>query len=118
MPSVMLLTIDQLCGSRLNYKFVHASIRVTCLVGIAIVFVVALAGRFDRVLEQITIYLFWGLPLAVLSVAIVESFWFRRTEREQRALALDWLFVLLYLITWAVEMVRVILAGLLTSLWV
>jgi ABC-type dipeptide/oligopeptide/nickel transport system permease subunit len=115
---VILLPFDEICGSRLNYKLAHASIRVACLVGIAVVFVVTFAGRFDRVLEQFTIYLFLGLPLIVLSVAIFESVWFRRTEPEQRAVAIDWLFVVAYLVVWAFEMVRVILAGLMVSLWV
>jgi hypothetical protein len=70
---VMLLPFDEIYGSHLNYKLVHPSIRVTCLVGIAVVFVVEFAGRFDPVLEQITFYLFLGLPLAVLSLCVFES---------------------------------------------
>jgi len=63
--------------------------------------------------------------LLVLGVAphcsfgcIFESVWFRRMEHEQRAVAIDWLFVVAYLVVWAFEMVRVILAGLMASLWV
>jgi hypothetical protein len=35
--------------------------------------------------------LFLGLPIVVLSIAVFESVWFRRTEREHRAVAIDWL---------------------------
>ncbi len=105
----MLLPYDEICGSRLNYKLVHASIRVATLAGIALVFVVAFAGRFNRVLEELTDYLFFGLPIAVLFVAVFESFWFRRTEPETRAVAVDWLFVLVFLVVWAFEMVRILL---------
>jgi hypothetical protein len=115
---VMLLPFDEICGSRLNYRLVHASIRVACLVGIAVCFVVAFAGRFDPVLEEIVFCLFFGLPLAVVSVAVFESVWFRRTEREQRAVAIDWLLLIVYLVVWAVEMVRVILTGIMVRMWV
>jgi len=115
----MLLSFDEVCGSRLNYKLVHASIRVACLVGLAVVFVVAFAsGRFDPVLEQITLYLFLGLPIVVLSIGVFESVWFRRTEREHRAVAIDWLLVLAYLVVWAFEMVRVIVTGIMVRMWV
>ena len=106
----MLLPYHELCGSRLNYKLVHASIRVASLAGIAVVFVVALAGRFNPVLEQLTIYSFFGLPIAVLVFAVFESFWFVRAKLETRAVAIDWFFVLAFLVIWAFEMVR----GLLT----
>jgi hypothetical protein len=106
---VMFLPYQELCGSRLNYKLVHASIRVATLVGIALVFVVAFAGRFNPPLEQLTVYFFFGLPIAVLFIAVFESFWFRRTEHETRAVAVDWLFVLALLVVWAFEMVRILL---------
>jgi hypothetical protein len=114
----MLLPFDELCGSQLNYKFVHASIRVGCLVGLAVVFVVAFAGRFDPLLEQLTLYLFLGLPVVVLSLGVFESIWFRRTEREHRAVAIDWLLVLAYLVVWAFEMLQVILTGIMVRMWV
>jgi hypothetical protein len=114
----MLLPLDEICGSRLNYKLVHASIRVACLVGLAVVFVVAFAGRLDPLLEQIIFYLFLGLPIAVLSIGVFESIWFRRTEREHRAVAIDWLLALTYLVVWAFEMVRVIVTGIMVRMWV
>ncbi len=114
----MLLPFDEICGSQRNYKLVHASLRVACVVGLAVVFAVAFAGRFDPVLEQITFYLFLGLPLVVLSMGIFESVWFRRTEREHRAVAIDWLLVLAYLLVWAFEMVRVIVTGIMVRMWV
>src|SRR5712664_511137 len=56
---VMLLPFDQLCGSRLNYKLVHAFVRLASLGGIALVFVVVFAGRLSSAaLETLTVYLF------------------------------------------------------------
>jgi hypothetical protein len=114
----MLLPFDEICGSRLNYKLVHASIRVACLIGLAVVFVVAFAGRLDPVLEQIIFYLFLGLPIAVLSIGVFESVWFRRTASEHRAVAIDWILVLAYLVVWAVEMVNVIVTGIMVRMWI
>jgi len=105
----MLLPYHELCGSRLNYKLVHASIRIASLVGIVVVLVVALAGRFNPLLEQLNIYSFFGLPIAVLLSAVFESFWFGRTKPETRAVALDWFFVLAFLVVWAFAMARLLL---------
>jgi hypothetical protein len=105
----MLLPFDQLCGSRLNYKLVHASIRLACLVGIGVVFVVMYAGRFNPVLEQLTILSFFGLPVAVLSSAVFESVWFGRTKLDIPAVAIDWFFVLAFLLVWAYEMLYLLM---------
>jgi hypothetical protein len=110
LATVMLLPFDQVCGSRLNYKLVHASIRIACLVGIAVVLVIALVHhRFNPVLEQLTVVAFFGLPVAVLSTAVFESVWFGRTKLDIPALAIDWFFVLAFLLVWAYEMLYLLM---------
>jgi hypothetical protein len=103
---VMLLPIEQLCGSRLNYKLFHGFVRLTCSLSIALVFLnIYLSHKFVSVLpnsglEDLDIHWFFISPLVVLSMVVFESLWLRRTEPEMRSLAIDWLFVLAYLCVW------------------
>ncbi len=104
---VMLLSLEQICGSRLNYKLFHGFVRLTCSLSIALVFILVWSPHFADVwlrntrLEGLAIqwFLFYS-PITTVSLCIFESFWLRRTEIEMRALALDWLFVVVYLIVW------------------
>jgi hypothetical protein len=103
--SVMLLPLEQFCGSRFDYKLLHAFVRLTCLVTAAFIIMIFNAQHLTNVILQndrvadVTVqwFLYYSVPV-ILSVAVFESFWLRRTEREFRPLAIDWFFVLGYLI--------------------
>jgi hypothetical protein len=115
----MSLPLEQFCGSRLNYKVLHAALRLVSLSTIGLCFIIALSGRIKPpALETVIAYAFLCSPVALISVVVFESFWFVKTRNEQRALAIDWFFVIAALVAWGIEMVRIILEGILVSLWV
>jgi hypothetical protein len=115
----MLLPLEQFCGSRLNYRVLHVALRMVSLSTIALCFVIALSGRIKPpALETVIAMLFFCSPVVLISVVVFESFWFVKSRNEHRALAIDWFFVIAALVAWAIEMVRIILEGILVSLWV
>ena len=109
MAGVMSLTFEQLCGSRLNYKLLHAAIRIASLITIALTFVIMLSGRVEQfALQNLVIYPLLCSPIVIISVVIFESFRLRRNQVEHRAVAIDWLFVILSLTVWCVEVFRIL----------
>ena len=112
----MLLPLEQFCGSRFNYKLVHAFLRLTCLLTAAFIIMIFNAPHaLDLFLRNGIVadfsfrwFLYYSVPV-ILSVVIFESFWFRRTKPELRPLAIDWFFVLGYLVVWGFGVVEAIL---------
>jgi hypothetical protein len=102
----MFLPLEQLCGSRLKYKLVHAVVRVASLVSILLIFIISMGMLSNAGFENLIVFWFWYWPIAVVSVVVFESFWLGRSELEMRALAIDWLFALAYLAVWCFEIVK------------
>ena len=100
---------EQLSGSRLNYTRLHAALRIASLITISLTFVIILSGRAEKLaFRSFGIYLLLCLPIAIVTVVIVESFQLRRDHSEHRAVAIDWLFVIASLAVWCVEMFRIL----------
>jgi hypothetical protein len=111
----MLLPFEQLCGSRLDYKIVHAFVRLTCVVSAVLLFILFYSAKVFALirhtpLDDIASYWFFSSPIIVISIAVFDSFWFVRTQPETRALAIDWLFVVAYLIVWCFQMLKIFLS--------
>ena len=105
----MLLTFEQPCGSRLNYRVLHAVLRIASLITISLTLVIILSGRAETLaLKSFGIYLLLSLPIVMVTVVIVESFRLRRDHSGHRAVAMDWLFVIASLAVWCVEMFRIL----------
>jgi hypothetical protein len=105
----MLPTSEQLSGSRSNYGLLHAALRIASLITISLALVIILSGRVETLaLKNFIIYPFLCSPIVIATVAIFESFRLRRDRSEQRALAIDWLFVIASLAVWCVEMFRIL----------
>ena len=105
----MLLTFEQLCGSQLNYRLLHAALRIASLITISLTLVIILSGRAETLaLKSFGIYLLLCLPIVIVTVVIVESFRLRRDHSEHREVAIDWLFVIASLAVWCVEMFRIL----------
>ena len=105
----MLLPFEQLCGSRLNYRLLHAALRIASLITISLTLVIILSGWAETLaLKSFGIYLLLCLPIVIVTVVIVESFRLRRDHSEHRAVAIDWLFVIASLAVWCVEMFRIL----------
>ncbi len=110
----MLLSSYQLCGSRLNYKIFHGLLRTACLFSILLVFFnVYLSYKYMDILrrtglDDLDLIWFFVSPLILVSVAIFQSVWFRKTPAEMRALAIDWFFVLGYLLAWCFGFIRAV----------
>jgi hypothetical protein len=106
---VMSPFIDEVFGSSRNAKIVHGMIRLTCLSGI-ILFVLSICLETATTIHIpdwsaywfgfLDIVLFFVAPVIFLVAAICESAWFRRRSTETRAIAVDWLFVIAYLVIW------------------
>jgi len=101
----MLPSLNNLGSGRSN-KIIHGAIRVTCLSSI-VLFILSIYflsnGKdilFHTGLERFDVAWFFIAPVAFISAAIVESVWFRRSGVEGRAVAIDWFFVLAYLVVW------------------
>ena len=105
----MLLTPEQRCSSRLNYRLLHASLRIASLITISLTLVIILSGRVETLaLKTFIIYPLLCSPIVIVTVVIFESFRLRQDHSEQRAVAIDWLFVIASLAVWCVEMFRIL----------
>jgi hypothetical protein len=111
----MLLPFEQLCGSRLNYKIVHAFVRLTCMVSAVLLLMLFYSAKiFELIrntpLAHVAFYWFLSSPIIVISIAAFNSFWLVRTQPETRALAIDWLFVVAYLVVWCFQVLKIFLS--------
>ena len=102
----MLPSLDQLWGSTRNNKIIHSAIRLICLSSI-VLFVFSIyflhSGKdmlFHAGFERFDVTWFFIAPVVFVSAAVLESVWFRRKNPEVRAVAIDWFFVLAYLMVW------------------
>jgi len=109
----MLLALDELCGSGRSDKIIHGAIRVTCLSS-TVLFIFSiyflLNGKdilFHTGLERFDVAWFFIAPVVFILAAMLESVWFRRRKAEVRAVAIDWFFVLAYLVVWCVGLFAV-----------
>ena len=113
--TVMSLPFEQLCGSRFDYKVVHAAVRIVCLISALMLAVLFYSTKFFQLtrntpLDDISLYWFFSSPVIILAIAVTDSIWFRRTQPETQALAIDWLFALAYLAFWCYQMVKILLS--------
>jgi len=111
---VMSLPFEHLCGSRLNHKIVHGAVRVTCIFSAVLLIILFYSTKFfeltrNTTLDDVAAYWFFSSPIIILAIAVADSFWFGRTRPETQALAIDWLFVLAYLVFWCYQVVKILL---------
>jgi hypothetical protein len=106
---VMLLSFEHQCGSRLNYNLLHAAIRISNLITVALMFLIIFSGHVENVaIHNFVIYPLLCAPIGILLVVIFESVRLRRNQIAQRAVAIDWLFMIASLAVWCVEIFRML----------
>jgi hypothetical protein len=106
---VMLLAFEQLFGSGLNYRRLHAALRIASLIAISLTLAIILSGWAETLaVKSFGISLLLCMPIVIVTVVIIESFRLRHNHSQHRAVAIDWLFVIASLAVWCVEMFRIL----------